>query len=116
MNVVQTMFVTPAEHWDDNVKVVLIIPLHKKGAKKNPDSYRGVCLLSMISRILARVLTTRFRNWSRKFGALGDNQDCFKQKRSTADITQIIVSLHEDSRREEEEKRYKACLLDLRKL
>ena len=64
VKVMQNMFTTSAEYWDDIVKVGLIIPLHKKGAKDKPDSFRGVCLLSMVSRILARILTTRLRDWS----------------------------------------------------
>ena len=38
VRVVQTMFTTTADHWDDIVKVRLIIPLHKKGAEDNPDT------------------------------------------------------------------------------
>ena len=49
VKVIQTMFTTSAEFWDDIVKVGLIISLHKKGAKNNPDNFRGVCLLSMVS-------------------------------------------------------------------
>ena len=101
VNVLHTMFRTTAEHWEDIVKVGLIIPLHKKGAKQKPDNYRGLCLLSIINRILARVPTLRLRNWSENFGALDDNQDGFRQKRSTADTTQIMIRLHEDSQRVE---------------
>ena len=115
IKVIQVMFETPAEHWDEIVKVGIIVPLHKKGAKDNPDNFRGVCLLSMVSRILARVLTSRLRDWSEKHGALDDNQDGFRQNRSTADAAQIAIRLHEDNRRVAGEQRDKACLLDLRK-
>ena len=37
VKVIQTMFTTSAEFWDDIVKVGLIISLHKKGAKNNPE-------------------------------------------------------------------------------
>ena len=118
VKMIQTMFTTSAEYWDDIVKVGIIIPLHKKGAKDNPDNFRGVCLLSMVSRILARILTTRLRDWGEEFGALDDNQDGFRQHRSTTDTTQIMVRLQEDNRRICESQslnRDRACLLDLRK-
>ena len=59
--VVQALFNTPAEHWNDIVKMGLIILLHKKGVKDNPNNFRELCLLWMASRILARVLTSRLR-------------------------------------------------------
>ena len=96
LKVIQTMFNTSAEYWDDIVKVGLI-PLHKKGAKDNSDNFRSVCLLSTVSRILARILTTRLRDRSEEFDALNDNQDGFRQHRSTADTTQIMVRLPEDN-------------------
>ena len=85
IQVIQTMWETPVECWDDIVKVGVIIPLRKKGAKDNLDNFRGVCLLPIISRILARVRTTRLRNWSEKHGSFDDIQDGFRQGRSTAD-------------------------------
>ncbi|XP_075256680.1 uncharacterized protein LOC142349151 [Convolutriloba macropyga] len=69
----------------------------------------------MVSRILARIVTSRIRDWSEIYGALDDNQDGFRQNRSTADAAQIAVRLHEDNRRLKEGDRDRACLLDLRK-
>ena len=40
----------------------LLVPLHEKGDRKEIDNFRGVCLLSMVSKILARIIATRFRN------------------------------------------------------
>ena len=118
IHVVQKMFESPAENWDDIVKVGIMIPLHKKGPKDKLDNYRGICLLSMVSRILARILASRLRAWSEEHGALDDNQDGFRRYRSTADTTQVMVRLHEDNRRLKETgdlKRDNACLVDLTK-
>ena len=72
------MFATTFDHGDDIVKVGFITPLHKKKeANDTPDHFRGVCLLPMISRLLARVMATRLRDWSEEFGALYDNQNGF---------------------------------------
>ena len=64
----QTMSENPAEQWDVIIKVGVSIPLHKKGAKDNPDNFRDNCLLSMVCPILAKVLTSRLRDWSEQYG------------------------------------------------
>ena len=83
--------------WPKQLKVGLAIPLHKKGDRKNPNNYRGVCLLPIQSRILARISATRLRNWAEDIGALGENQVGFRQARSTADATQIFVRLQKEA-------------------
>ena len=53
-------------------------------------------MLAMGSRILARVLTTRLRWWAEYLQLLDDNQKGFRQGRTTADATQIMVRMQED--------------------
>ena len=50
----------------------------------------------MISRILARVLAKRLRNWTEQNDILEDNQSGFRPNRSTADATQVIIRIQED--------------------
>ena len=64
----------------------------KKGDRKNPNNYRGVCLLPILSRILARILATRLRNWAKYIGELYENQAGFRQAWSTADAIQILYA------------------------
>ena len=45
------------------------------------NTFRGVCLLPIMSRILARILVTRLRNWAEATGALDENQAGFRQGR-----------------------------------
>ena len=33
-----------------------VVPLHKKGSKKNPDNYRAVSLLSVCSKVLEKIV------------------------------------------------------------
>ena len=126
VEMIRFMFENPAEKWEESLKVGLVIPLHKKGNRNVEHNYRGVCLLAMGSRILARILASRLRIWSEKVGLLDDDQAGFRAKRSTADITQIFYRIQEDTkdwlRRAEkagiqidEERRPAARLLDLRK-
>ena len=98
LKVVQFMFVNGADKWEDTLKTGVVIPLYKqKGSRNDPNNYRGVCLLSMGSRILARILASRFRRWSEDVGVLDDNQAGFRRGRATADATQMMVRLQEDA-------------------
>ena len=96
VELVQLMFNERANRWEDSVKTGLMIPLHKKGSRNDRNNYRGVVLLAMASRILARVLATRLRWWSEKLDLLDDNQCGFRSGRSTADATQIFTRIQED--------------------
>ena len=104
----------------------LVIPLHKKGDRDNPNNFRGVVLLSMGSRIVARIMASRIRLWSERLELMDDDQSGFRKGRSTADVTQVMVRIQEDTndlkRRLEKEGREipegeepVATLLDLRK-
>ena len=63
LEIVQRMHRSDADSWEREIKTGLMVPLHKKGDRKEIDNYRGVCLLSMVSRILARIMATRLRSW-----------------------------------------------------
>ena len=79
------------------MKVGVIIPLFKKGDKSDPNNYRGICLLPILSRILGRILSTRIRIWAEEMKLLDENQAGFRKGRSTADATQIFIRIEEDS-------------------
>ena len=46
---------------------------------------------------MARSLATRLRKWAEEISALDENQEGFRQARSTADATQFFVRLQEDA-------------------
>ena len=81
------------------------------------NNYRGICLLFMASRILARVMASRIRDWSEEINLLDENQQRFRAGRLTADATQILVRLHEELINEniQSENSIKAILLDIQK-
>ena len=91
------------------------------------NNFKGVCLLPIMSRILARILVTRLQNWAEAPGALDENQAGFRQERSTADATQIFVRIQEDVKvvrnmedidnenNEREERKEMTIFLDLKK-
>ena len=53
--------------------------------------------MSMGSRIVARVVACRLREWAEEMGLLDDNQAGFRTGRSTADATQVMMRLQEDA-------------------
>ena len=67
-------------------------PAVQKRRQREHWELQGVCLLPMISRILAK----RLREWTEENGILDDNQSGFRPGRSTADATQIIIRVQED--------------------
>ena len=56
-----------------------LAPIFNKGDTEVEGNYRGVVLLAMGSRILARVLATRLRWWAGHLQLLDDNQKGFRQ-------------------------------------
>ena len=126
IKMLQFMFNNGADKWEEALKIGLVIPLHKKGCKNVPGNFRGVTLLAMGSRILARILADRLRIWAEKLQLLDEEQAGFRSQRSTADITQMVYRIQEDTvdmyRRADaagtvipESKKPTARLLDLRK-
>ena len=87
----------PPHTWEEITKVGIVIPLFKKGDKKDLNNYRGVCLLSMLSRILARVLATRLRVWAESLSLIDESQQGFRTGRSTADATQVVIRVNEET-------------------
>ena len=69
------------------------MPLHKKGDRNARDNYRGVVLLAMGSRILARIMANRIRMWAEKMELFDDDQSGLRKGRSTADSTQVMIRM-----------------------
>ncbi len=97
IELVQYMFSNGSDKWEEELKIGLVIPLFKKGDRNRRDNYRGVCLLAMGSRILARIMANRIRLWAEKLNLFDDDQSGFRKDRSTADATQVMVRIQEDT-------------------
>ena len=63
-NVFKKMFLERASSWDDILKTKQIVTICKKRAKDDGDNYRGVSLLAMGSRIQAKIMSKRLRDWA----------------------------------------------------
>ena len=125
IEMVQFMFEERAHKWDEWPKGWVMCPLFIKGDMREKGNYRGVVLLAMGSRVLARVCTKRMRWWAEHLNLMNENQWGFREGRSTANVTQVIVRMKEDAdakrvgrtggEAREENDRMVARLLDLEK-
>ena len=90
------MWNTSATLWEEPLKVGILLPLFKR-EKSDPNNYRGICLLPILSRVFGRILATRSRVLAEVMNLLDENQDGFRKGRSTADATQIFIRIQKDS-------------------
>ena len=96
VRMVRKMFDERADKWDSLLRVGVMVPLFKKGNRDVANNYRGICLLAMGSRVLARVIAKRLSWWTERLGLLDENQAGFRKGRSTADVVQVMVRVEED--------------------
>ena len=61
----------------------------KKGKKSSLDNYRGICLLSIISRVCARLVSGRLQEWGEETQRFSDYQWGFRLGRGTRDAILI---------------------------
>ena len=59
IRLVQRMFEEGPGGWEESLRKGVMVPLFKKGDRNDRNNYRGICLLAMGSRILARILAKR---------------------------------------------------------
>ena len=77
------------ESWSEG----FIVPIHKKGDKKDPNNYRGVTLLSCLGKLFTSILNDRVNCWCSKHSKLSDSQFGFKKGHSTVDAMFVLSSL-----------------------
>ena len=61
----------------------IIIPIHKKGNIHSVDNYRGVSLLSIISKCYTSILNTRLYTWLEENERIVETQAGFRRNYST---------------------------------
>ena len=69
----------------------IIQPIHKKGDTTNPDNYRGISLLSCVSKLYTSVINSRLTQWAEDNDVLSEAQAGFRKDYSTVDH---IFTLH----------------------
>ena len=92
--IVQKMWETDPEEWEDLAHEVVVIPLWKrKGDKLNLDNYRGIALICIYARIIARVVAARLRDYAEEEGLLPNHQFGFRPLRSCTGALMVVRRL-----------------------
>jgi hypothetical protein len=77
------------ESWAKSV----IIPLHKKGSYTNPNNYRGIALLDVLSKLYISILTHRLTFYTEAYKLLSETQAGFRAGYTTIDNAFILYSV-----------------------
>jgi hypothetical protein len=98
-----TIFIWNKEELREKLKESVIVPVHKKGDKRDCSNYRGISLLSTTCNVLSSILLSRLTPYAEEI--IGDHQCGFRHNRST---TEHIFSI-----RPTLEQKMRQCVSDL---
>ena len=73
------------EMWEEQTHAIVMMLYKGKGDRADPDKYRGICLLTIISRITAKVAVRRIAGYAEQEKLLNNAQWGFRRGRSTRD-------------------------------
>lgn len=65
------------------LKKSLVVPIFKQGSKNDFNNYRPISLLSLLSKIIEKVMYTRLTKFLDKHNIIADNQYGFRKGKST---------------------------------
>ncbi|CAF3323508.1 unnamed protein product [Rotaria sp. Silwood2] len=99
------------EEMMDNWNLAILIRLFKKGDKQLCDNYRGISLLSVISKLFSRIILNRIQQLIDN--QLLESQSGFRANRSTIDQIFILKMIME--KRKEFNKPLFLCFIDITK-
>ena len=75
----------------DDWTIGIILPLFKKkGVAEDPNNYRGITLLSCISKLFTAILNQRINKFMNENGKLGNEQAGFRSGQSTMDHVFVL--------------------------
>lgn len=74
-------------------KVASVSPIHKNGPKDFPDNYRPIALLSIISKVLEKLVNNRLVTFLEKNKLISERQFGFRRGRSTEDAATLLANL-----------------------
>ena len=97
-------------HFPSSLKVARVVPIHKGGPKNDPNNFRPVSILPLLSKIFERVVYNQLYGFLEKYNVLSPCQYGFQRKKSTIqaimnhleyvyknlDVGNVVVSLFMD--------------------
>lgn len=78
-------------YFPEQLKIALVIPVHKRDDPRNPENYRPIALLSVFSKIFEKAFLLRLNSFLDRYDILTSRQYGFRKSRSTQDA---IVSFY----------------------
>ncbi len=82
------------ENWDSAVHRGVVFLLYKqKGRRDDLNNWRGICLLSFISRLVARIMACRLRDYAEKLDIFLEEAWGFRPYRCTCDEIFVVRRL-----------------------
>ena len=91
----------------------MIVPLHKKGDVNDTNNYRGITLLSHISKLFTSLVNNRLLNWSKTNDIISDAQFGFKPGFGTRDAMFALHGIVSNTL--SKKKRLFCCFVDYQK-
>ena len=87
----------------------IIFPIYKKGDVNIPDNYRGISLLSCVSKVFTKILNNRLVSWADVNEKMYDVQAGFRKGKSTIDHIFVLQSLIDKYLSKEKGRFYSVC-------
>ena len=95
-------------------RVALIVLVHKKGHITELDNYRGISLLSVLSKLFTSILNARVFEWAINNNKFSSSQLGFMKGLRTSDAISILHNVIDDYCYRKKNKLY-SCFVDFKK-
>lgn len=95
------LMIWDTEDLPEDLRNAVIVTIFKKGSKSICGNYRGITLLSIAGKILARILLNRLRPTAEEM--LPETQCGFRPSRGTADMVFVARQIQEKCREQQQE-------------
>ena len=109
------MWESPPESWETEVHEAEVLSLHKKGDRTKLDNYRGICLLQIISRLIARIAARRLSEHLESNKIISGEQWGFRPYRSSVDALFVMSRLMADASRYVDDDPLMMDMMDIKK-
>uniref|UniRef100_A0A0P4VX79 Uncharacterized protein n=1 Tax=Scylla olivacea TaxID=85551 RepID=A0A0P4VX79_SCYOL len=83
--------------WPSVWKEARVVPVHKKNSRSEPNNYRPISLLSVMGKLLEKIVAAAIYQHLSENHLLSDRQFGFRPGRSTADLLLIISKDWQDA-------------------
>ena len=71
----------------------IVVPIYKKGDRNDPNSYRGISLTSILSKVFVHVLSSRLKSWAEVNELICEEQAGFRSGYSTVDNIFVLYGV-----------------------